>query len=320
MVLAILSSSVALQAQEKDSLIRKLDSLAVKEDSLTKSKINNIDQNNYNENTRLTFSTYFITLASSFKQHVTLPFKTSGKEWRKVASFGLIYAALSFADEPINKFAVDLRVRSPALVSANRFITNTGGTAELYTLAALGTYGFIFKNEKIKATTLLATQAFLTSNTASAFLKFVSGRQRPNYIDPKENDSEPAFHGPFYQFRKDNGKKIESNRFTAFPSGHTTLAFAAATVFAMEYRDRPVIPILSYSVASLIGLSRITENKHWPTDVLVGAVLGHLSGRLVVNNYHRYSRLKSGQRRNTVSLAMQSVNGRLLPGFIYRFH
>lgn len=313
-------SLISIQAQQKDSLFRKLDSQAIQDDTVTKSRINLIDQKSYTENTRLTFSTYFITLGSSFKQHIILPFQTSGKEWRKGAAFAMLYTALSFGDEAINKFALDLRAHNPTLISTSRFITNTGGTAELYTLAALGAYGLVFKNEKIKTTTLLATQAFLTTNTASALLKFVSGRQRPNYIDPKTNESEPAFHGLFYQFQKENGKKKESNSFTGFPSGHTALAFAAATVYAMEYQDRPIVPIISYGVASLIGLSRVTENKHWPTDVLVGAALGHLSGRLVVNNYHKYARLKSQHKQNTLSLSIQSINGRVLPGVIYHLN
>jgi hypothetical protein len=33
----------------------------------------------------------------------------------------------------------------------------------------------------------------------------------------------------------------------------------------MEYKDRPLVPLISYSAATLIGLSRITENAHWIT-------------------------------------------------------
>ena len=80
---------------------------------------------------------------------------------------------------------------------------------------------------------------------------------------------------------------------TAFPSGHTTAAFAAATVFAQEYRDRLWVSILSYSAASLIGLSRITENAHWASDVFAGAALGYVTGLQVVRNYHRYAYLKN---------------------------
>ena len=197
---------------------------------------------------------------------------------------------------------------------------------EVYTLAALGTYGWVFKNEKIKTTTLLATQAYITSAVIFEAAKFLTGRQRPYYYDPESNTNSPAWHGPFYQFKKDaNGNKPDSYSYTSFPSGHTTLAFAAVTVYAMEYSDRPLVPILSYSFASLVGLSRITENKHWSSDVFIGAILGHLIGRQVVNNYHRYAKLKSeeahkAEKKNTLSFAPQYMFGRWLPGIVYTFN
>ncbi|WP_460559875.1 hypothetical protein [Ferruginibacter profundus] len=42
----------------------------------------------------------------------------------------------------------------------------------------------------------------------------------------------------------------------------------------MEYKNTLWAPIFSYSAASLISLSRITENKYWTTDIFVGAVPG----------------------------------------------
>jgi hypothetical protein len=92
----------------------------------------------------------------------------------------------------------------------------------------------------------------------------------------------------------------------------------------MEYSDRPAIKILSYGAASLIGLSRITENKHWASDVLIGGILGHLIGRQVVNNYHRYAKLKlegaAAKKKNTLSFAPKYQFGRWLPGVVYTFN
>jgi membrane-associated phospholipid phosphatase len=80
------------------------------------------------------------------------------------------------------------------------------------------------------------------------------------------------------------------------------------------------VPVLAYGAASLIGLSRISENKHWISDVFAGAAIGYLSGRLVVNNYHRYAKLKSpGQKKNSLSFNLQYNNGVIMPGMVYRF-
>ena len=94
----------------------------------------------------------------------------------------------------------------------------------------------------------------------------------------------------------------------------------------MEYSDRPAVKILAYSAASIVGLSRITENKHWASDVFIGGILGHLIGRQVVNNYHRYAKLKSeaateaAKKKNTISFAPQYQFGRWLPGIVYTFN
>jgi membrane-associated phospholipid phosphatase len=151
-----------------------------------------------------------------------------------------------------------------------------------------------------------------------SLLKYLTGRQRPSYYNSNSLEAEPTFRGPFSKAGKDiNGKSISSS----FPSGHTTVAFAAATVFALEYKDKPFVPILAYSAATLIGLSRITENKHWATDVFIGAVLGYYTGKQVVRNYHRYAQLNAlrQKKKNSLSFNLDYLQGRLLPGLVYKF-
>ncbi len=152
-------------------------------------------------------------------------------------------------------------------------------------------------------------------------MKYLTGRQRPSYYDPVTHQNNNIFHGPFYQFQKDkNGTKPPTESYTSFPSGHTTVAFAAATVFAMEYKDTKWAPILAYSASSLIGLSRIMQNAHWASDVLVGAALGFLCGRQVVNNYHRYAKLENAKKKNTLSFSLNYMDGVILPGIVYKFN
>ncbi|MGB8192569.1 MAG: phosphatase PAP2 family protein [Chitinophagaceae bacterium] len=311
-----LFASNASFSQQPDTLIKKLDSLSKKTDSAG-GQDNNINRGAYNEATKITFSSYFILLGSDYKQAFTKPFKMTGKEWGKVGKFALVIGALSFADEPVQRFAVDVRERSTGLQKVSKQITNLGGPYEAYTLGALGAYGFIFNNKKMQTTTLLASQAYITAVGVESVIKFLTGRQRPFFTDSTKVEAEPSFRGPFYKSPRDaNGKQTNSS----FPSGHTTLAFAAATVYALEYKDRPLVGILSYSAASLIGLSRITENRHWLTDVVSGAVLGYLCGRLVVNNYHRYAKIKApNQRKNTVSFNLQYNHRQIMPGVIYTF-
>jgi membrane-associated phospholipid phosphatase len=66
----------------------------------------------------------------------------------------------------------------------------------------------------------------------------------------------------------------------SFPSGHTSSAFAMATVANEHFGPRIGIP--AYLAASLIGASRIQSNKHHLSDVVAGAALGYIVGKTVV--------------------------------------
>ena len=311
----------AIAFSQKDTLVKKLDSLKVADTNNDKGKNNDISKTAYNDSTKFTFKNYFILLGNDFKQQFTHPFHASKQGWRNTAIFTAAMAGLSFADKPISKFFVGISDRTKPVSSTSNFITSFGGLYEVYTIAALTSYGFIFKNEKIKSTAFLATQSYLTAGAIQYSIKFLSSRQRPDYIDPKTNVAKPIFHGPFYKFSKD----AEGTSNSSFPSGHTTAVFAAATVYAMEYRHHPWIPVFAYSFASLVGISRLTEAKHWPTDVIVGAAIGILSGRQVVNNYHRYMKIRqperpSRQKKGVLSFTVFPLDGKLLPGVTYSFY
>lgn len=62
--------------------------------------------------------------------------------------------------------------------------------------------------------------------------KLLSGRTRPSYY-PDGVKAEPRFLGPFHKKLNDANR---SNENSSFPYGHSTVAFAVATVFATAYR------------------------------------------------------------------------------------
>jgi membrane-associated phospholipid phosphatase len=72
----------------------------------------------------------------------------------------------------------------------------------------------------------------------------------------------------------------------AFPSGHSMEAWALAKVVSDEYSDKPLVKIGMYSFATAVSLSRITSQRHYASDVLVGGALGYLMGSFVMRNHH----------------------------------
>lgn len=99
-----------------------------------------------------------------------------------------------------------------------------------------------------------------------------------------------------------------SNRLS-FPSGHTSNAFAQATVLQHHYGWRGGVP--AFALASFIGVAgRLEENDHHVTDVLAGATLGYLVGRTVVRN----GSARGGEARRALSL--QPSHGRRVVGLV----
>jgi len=70
----------------------------------------------------------------------------------------------------------------------------------------------------------------------------------------------------------------DGSDFNSFPSTHTTIAFVSATFLYHEYKDRSIwYGIAGYSVATLSGVFRMLNNRHWMSDVLAGAGIGILA-------------------------------------------
>ena len=64
-----------------------------------------------------------------------------------------------------------------------------------------------------------------------------------------------------------------------FPSGHASTSFTIATVLQEHFGWKVGIP--AFAAAAYTGVSRVTENQHWASDVVFGAALGVASGRTV---------------------------------------
>jgi membrane-associated phospholipid phosphatase len=232
-----------------------------------------------------------------------------------VLGFTAIEGGLFLVDKPVQRYATNLMARNSQFRGVSHYVTNFGMAYEIYTLAAFGAGGWIFNRPKMRTTTLLATQSYLVAGAVQELTKFVTGRQRPNYSSENSQHipalPSPTFHGPPFSLKHGS---------SSFPSGHTTAIFAAATVYAQEYRNLRWVPYVSYSAATLVGLSRMTENKHWISDVFAGAGLGYVTGLQVVRNYHRYAYLQNHkEKKGSASLSLQFNYDHLEPCITYRF-
>jgi membrane-associated phospholipid phosphatase len=158
------------------------------------------------------------------------------------------------------------------------------------TTAAPGSYiiggsmylsGRIFKQDRLADLGLHGTEALLIGEAVGAVIKGVAGRQRP-YVRPRNPNNYQLFRG----FGRDDA-------FRSFPSGHTTAAFAAAAAVTSETsrwwpNSRYYIGPAMFGGAALVGISRMYNNRHWASDVLVGAGIGTFAGLKVVRYHHTH--------------------------------
>lgn len=87
------------------------------------------------------------------------------------------------------------------------------------------------------------------------------------------------------------GRGFANGALASFPSGHTSAAFATATVLARELHAAHVGPrwltnSLLFGGAAFVGYSRVYDRQHWPSDVVAGAALGAITGYEVVAHAH----------------------------------
>lgn len=139
--------------------------------------------------------------------------------------------------------------------------------------------GRVTKERHLTELGLRGTEALLVGEAVGGVLKVLAGRQRP--------DVEPRNANGFSFMRGLTG----GDEYHSFPSGHTLAAFAAAAAVTSETsvwwpRTQFVVGPLLFGGAAITGMSRMYDNRHWASDVIVGAGLGTFAGLKVVR-YHR---------------------------------
>ena len=191
------------------------------------------------------------------------PAHWDGTDWLK---FGVGSAAVFLTgvllDEPVQE--ASQRSRTPG---RDDFATTFQRFGAEYSWAVLGGYAVFGLAAKDRDAMNVAVDGVLASLFASVIvtptLKIVVGRARPNA------DLGNHHFTPF------------STANQSFPSGHTTQAFAVASVIA-AHDSHLWVKIVAYGIAGTVGLCRIEQNAHWTSDVLAGAILGTAIGNAVV--------------------------------------
>jgi len=153
-------------------------------------------------------------------------------------------------------------------VSISKDVSQLGAGYTIVPIAA-GFYigGAFAHNEKARETGVLGAEAIIDSAIVAEGLKLATQRERP---------LEGNGNGRFFQ----GG--------SSFPSGHSAMSWALASVVAHEY-NKGWYPYAAYGLASLVSFSRLSGQNHFPSDIVAGAAIGWFTGRYVFKTHVDHS-------------------------------
>jgi len=188
----------------------------------------------------------------------------------------LAAAALMPLDATFSEMMRDPGVQDPVpLRQAASFFNAAGSPGVLITSVGMYGVGQAIGHSRLATIGAHATQAVILSGAVTTLVKIGAGRQRP-FVE--QGDSDDFSPGRGYR-----------EGLTSFPSGHATAAFAFAAAVTEDLREsnprlgRIVGPLLYLGAAS-VGAARIYDNRHWTSDVVVGAGIGTFVGRALVRH------------------------------------
>jgi len=153
-----------------------------------------------------------------------------------------------------------------------------GGPGPLALGATMYGFGRVTRSTFTTNTGREVMRAVLISGGITALTKGIVGRARPFAAPGDPDEFSP-------------GRGFMNGSLASFPSGHTSAAFATATVLARELHARHpearwLINSLLFGGAAFVGFSRVYDQQHWPSDVVAGAALGGITGCEVVAHAH----------------------------------
>ena len=153
---------------------------------------------------------------------------------------------------------------NPTTVSHYNTASNAGVAALIGGAGAMWALSYPKHNPHWRETGFLAGEAVVNSFVTVEAMKYSLGRERPDQGDGS---------GSFFK----GG--------VSFPSEHAAAAWAVAGVVAHEYPG-PLTKILAYGLASLVDYSRYRAQKHFPSDVFIGSVIGNMVAEDIYNRHH----------------------------------
>jgi membrane-associated phospholipid phosphatase len=239
-------------------------------------------------------------LRDDFIYQAISPFTMDGTQATYVGAGIGFTAGLIMVDEPIDRKFRYLAADHTFIRKTSAIITDFGGTYGILSSVLFAGYSVAWDDDRAQDTSMLLAEALITSGVWTRVGKLLAGRERPSAAYQYSHMPGGRWHGLYGSLHRQSSETI--SKYDAFPSGHTATAFAIATVFAKRYNETSTVPIISYTLASVIGLSRMVEHTHWASDVFAGACIGYLCADQAVSRFEKKDGTMAAADPNTTTI------------------
>ncbi len=206
-----------------------------------------------------------VAIGEDFLHFFSAPARWDWKGWTGLGGTIVGTALVTTLDDPVRK---QLMGDTLPLQKTLGVYGNSLGTV-IPSAVVIGTLyggGLIFDNRWMRLTGRHVFQSVLYATVITITIKTLLGRHRPEL-----NDGPYRFEGPSLH-----------DEFNSLPSGHTTVAFALCSSLAADI-DHPVATVILYTMAAYTGFTRMYDDRHWASDVFLGAIVGTVCGYTVAN-------------------------------------
>lgn len=221
-------------------------------------------------------------LGQSVVKSYLRPFKWKKKEWLLLGGTLVTAGAASLLDRPIYRFTQSNQTSfQDGIASFGDFMGQPKNNYPM--MLGFWSAGVIVNNEWMRDTGVMLIASVTASGLIQTFAKTAVGRSR-------------STRGEEFSYNFRSFADVADSH--SFPSGHSMLALSMYWILARQTNFVP-LKVVFYAVPVVVGWSRVYDNAHWFSDIILGVAFGEAVLQI-------YPKLKKGKNETGLRLSPTS--------------
>lgn len=194
--------------------------------------------------------------------------------------------ALAWLDDDLTKQSKE--IYTGEFRNVLEVVDYVGGPKINLPVVVLAGTSMLTNNIKFQDAAFTSLQTLLYAGVLGYLLKGIFGRERPEWTNPDD---------PYAFFDRTGLNPLSHEGNSSYPSGHAIASFGIITPWVLYYPSAFTYAL--YIIPTGTAFSRLATEKHWATDLVVGAVIGVAMGHWLTR---RHQGIRSEQNRVSLSV------------------